>query len=45
MQATRDVTPNAPPSLYLDAKASNLQEYVYRAAILVAVVLLLWTVA
>jgi hypothetical protein len=45
MQATRDVTPNARPLPYLDPKASKLPEYVYRAAILVAVVLLLWTLA
>jgi hypothetical protein len=45
MQATRDAdgTPQPPPML--DAKASRLQEYVYRAAILAAVILLLWTVA
>ena len=45
MQATRDVTPNARPLHYLDPKASRLPEYAYRAAILVAVILLLWTVA
>jgi hypothetical protein len=45
MQATRDVTPNARPLPNLDPKASRLPEYVYRAAILVAVVLLLWTLA
>jgi hypothetical protein len=45
MQATQDVTLNARPSPYLDPKASKLPEYVYRAAILVAVVLLLWTIA
>jgi hypothetical protein len=45
MQATRDVTRNAQPSPYLDPKASRLPEYVYRAAILLAVILLLWTVA
>lgn len=45
MQATQDVTRNAQPSPYLDPKASRLPEYVYRAAILVAVVILLWTVA
>ena len=45
MQATRDVTPNAQPLPSLDPKASRLPEYVYRAAILVAVILLLWTVA
>lgn len=45
MQATRDVTRNSQPSPYLDPKASRLPEYVYRAAILLAVVILLWTVA
>jgi hypothetical protein len=45
MQATRDPTGTPQPSPVLDAKASRLQEYVYRIAILVAVILLLWTVA
>jgi hypothetical protein len=45
MQAPREITGNAGPSLYLDPKASRLPEYVYRAAILVAVILLLWTLA
>jgi hypothetical protein len=45
MQAPKDVTPNARPFPYLDPTASRLPEYVYRAAILVAVILLLWTVA
>lgn len=45
MQATRDMTRNPQPSPYLDPKASRLPEYVYRAAILLAVVILLWTVA
>ena len=45
MQATQDATPNARPSPFLDPKASRLPEYVYRAAILVAVIILLWTVA
>jgi hypothetical protein len=40
MQATRDVTQSS-----LDPKASRLPEYVYRVGILVAVILLLWTVA
>lgn len=44
MQATREVNRNAPPSP-LDPRASKLPEYVYRAAILMAVILLLWTVA
>jgi hypothetical protein len=39
MQA-RGVTPTS-----LDPKANRLREYVYRAAILVAVILVLWTVA
>lgn len=43
MQATRDANPNDRPSPSLDAAASKLPEYVYRAAILVAVILLLWT--
>jgi hypothetical protein len=38
MQATRD-TQNA-----LDPKANRLPEYVYRVGILVAVILLLWTI-
>lgn len=45
MQATRDVIQNAQPSPSLDPKASRLPEYVYQAAILLAVILLLWTVA
>jgi hypothetical protein len=45
MQATQDMTPNAQPSPSLDPKASRLPEYVYRAAILMAVIILLWTVA
>jgi hypothetical protein len=45
MQATRDPSGTPRPSPNLDPKASRLQEYVYRAAILVAVILLLWTVA
>jgi hypothetical protein len=45
MQATRDVNQNAHPSPFLDPKTSKLPEYVYRAAILVAVILLLWTIA
>jgi hypothetical protein len=44
MQATRDVTPNAQPSPFFD-QANKLREYAYQAAILVAVVLLLWTAA
>jgi hypothetical protein len=45
MQATQDVTRSGQPSPDLDPKASRLPEYVYRAAILLAVVILLWTVA
>ena len=45
MQAKRDATRNNQPFPFLDAKASRLPEYVYRAAILVAVILLLWTAA
>jgi hypothetical protein len=45
MQATRDADGTPQSSPILDAKASRLQEYVYRAAILAAVILLLWTVA
>jgi hypothetical protein len=45
MQATRDADGTPQPSPMLDPKASRLQEYVYRAAILAAVILLLWTVA
>jgi hypothetical protein len=39
MQATRGATENS-----LDPKASRMPEYVYRVGILVAVILLLWTV-
>lgn len=45
MQATREVSQNARPSPFFDPKASKLPEYVYRAAILAAVILLLWTIA
>ena len=45
MQATRELNRNAQPSSPLDPRASKLPEYVYRAAILVAVIPLLWTVA
>jgi hypothetical protein len=45
MQAKRDATRNDQPSPCLDAKASRLPEYLYRAAILMAVILLLWTAA
>ncbi len=43
MPATRDLNQNAQRSPFFDPKASKLPEYVYRAAILVAVILLLWT--
>lgn len=43
MQATREVNQSARPSPFPDPKGSKLPEYVYRAAILVAVLLLLWT--
>jgi hypothetical protein len=43
MQATREVNQNARRSPFFDPKASKLPEYVYRAAILAAVILLLWT--
>ena len=45
MQATRDESQNAQPSPFFDPKGSKLREYVYQAAILVAVILLLWTAA
>lgn len=45
MQATREVNQNTRPSFPLDPRASKLPEYVYRAAILAAVILLLWTAA
>ena len=45
MQATRDAIGRPQPSPNLDPRASRQQEYMYRAAILVAVILLLWTVA
>jgi len=44
-QAKRDATRSDQPFAYLDANAAMLPEYVYRAAILMAVVLLLWTAA
>jgi hypothetical protein len=44
MQAP-DLIQNAQPSRSLDPKASPLPEYVYRVGILIAVILLLWTVA
>jgi hypothetical protein len=44
-QAKRDATRSNEPFPYLDAKATMLPEYVYRAAILMAVILLLWTAA
>ena len=44
MQASRDAIGNAQPSFGLNPTASKLPEYVYRAAILAAAVLLLWTV-
>jgi hypothetical protein len=45
MQATREVNRNGQPSSPLDPRASKLPEYIYRAAILMAVILLLWTAA
>lgn len=45
MQATRDMTQSSQPSYPSDLKANRMPEYVYRVAILVAVILLLWTVA
>jgi hypothetical protein len=46
MQAPRDVTQNVQPSSpFFDPKGSKLREHVYQAAILVAVILLLWTAA
>jgi hypothetical protein len=43
MQATREVNQDVQRSPFFDPKASKLPEYVYRAAILLAVILLLWT--
>ncbi|MDQ1452828.1 MAG: hypothetical protein QOJ51_6454 [Acidobacteriaceae bacterium] len=43
MQATREMNQNAQRSPFFDPKASKLPEYIYRAAILLAVILLLWT--
>jgi hypothetical protein len=43
MQATREANRKAQRSPFFDQKASKLPEYVYRAAILLAVILLLWT--
>ena len=43
MQATRELNRNAQPCSPLDPRASKVPEYVYRIAILVAVILLLWT--
>ena len=45
MQATRELNRNAQPCSPLDPRASKVPEYVYRAAILAAVILLLWTAA
>ena len=45
MQATRNVIGGAQPTTGLDPRATLVPEYVYRVAILVAVVLLLWTAA
>jgi hypothetical protein len=45
MQAPREVIGIPRPARHLDPKASRVPEYVYRAAILMAVVLLLWTLA
>ena len=45
MQATRDVLNEDEPSPYLEQRSSRAPEYVYQAAILVAVLLVLWTVA
>ena len=45
MQATRELNPNGQPCPSLDPMASKVPEYVYRAAILMAVILLLWTAA
>ena len=45
MQATRDASQNGQPSPFFDPKGSKLREYAYQAAILVAVILLLWTAA
>jgi hypothetical protein len=45
MQATREVNQNARRSPLFDPKGSKLREYVYQAAILVAVILLVWTAA
>ena len=41
MQATRELNQNAQPCSPLDLRASKLPEYIYRAAILAAVILLL----
>jgi hypothetical protein len=43
MQAP-DLIQNAQPSPSVEAKASPLPEYVYRVGILIAVILLLWTI-
>ena len=45
MQAPREVIGIPRPARHLDPKASRVPEYVYRAAILMAVVLLLWSLA
>jgi hypothetical protein len=45
MQATRNVIGNAQTSSGLDPVTTKVPEYIYRIAILVAVVLLLWTAA
>ena len=43
MQATPDAVPQARPSPPLQQKANKLPEYAYQIAILVVVVLLLWS--
>jgi hypothetical protein len=45
MQATRDAANGAPRSPNLEPKVSRVPEYLYQAAILAAVLLLLWTAA
>ena len=45
MQATPGAMPQAEQSPYLQSQSNRVPEYLYQAATLVAVLLLLWTAA
>jgi len=45
MQETQEVNQNTQPFPLFDPQGSKLREYVYQAAILAAVILLVWTAA